>query len=73
MYYDQGIADQEGDGCKGGIGSVQPGLFVRCAARAWVVPLYAFRVVADVGDPIVSISICQSEGDGEIQLGHDDC
>ena len=57
MYDDQGIADQEGDGCKGGIGGVQPGLFVRCAARAGVVPLYAFRVVADVGDPIVSIQV----------------
>ena len=55
MYYDQGIADQKGDGCKGGIGCVQPGLFVRCAARARVVPLYAFRVVADVDVPIVSI------------------
>ena len=66
MYYDQSIADQKGDGCKGGIGGVQPGLFVRCAARAGVVPLYAFRVVGHMGDPIVSISICQSEGDGEI-------
>ena len=67
MYYDQSIADQKGDGCKGGIGGVQPGLFVRCAARAGVVPLYAFR---DMGDPIVSVSICQSEGDGEIKLVH---
>ena len=73
MYYDQGIADQKGDGCKGGIGSVQPGLFVRCAARARVVPLCAFRVVADMSDPIVSISICQSEGDGEIKLVHEYC
>ena len=73
MYYDQSIADQKGDGCKGGIGSVQPSLFVRCAARARVVPLYAFRVVGCIGDPIVSISICLSEGDGEIKLGHDWC
>ena len=71
MYYDQGIADQKGNGCKGGIGSVQPGLFERCATRAGVVPWYAFRVVGGIGDPIVSISICLSEGDGEIKLGHD--
>ena len=50
MYYDKSVADQKGDGCKGGIGGVQPGLFVRCAARAGVVPLYTFR---DMGDPIV--------------------
>ena len=71
VYHDHSIADQEGDGCKGGVGGVQPGLFVRCAARAGVVPLYAFRVVGDVDDPIVSISICQLEGDGEIKLVHE--
>ena len=60
------------DGCKGGIGGVQPGLFVRCAARAGVAPLYAFRLVGDMGDQIVSICICQSQRDGEIQPGHDD-
>ena len=54
MYYDQGIADQKGNGCKGGIGSVQPGLFERCATRAGVVPWYAFRVVGGIGDPIVN-------------------
>ena len=72
MYYDKSVADQKRDGCKGGIGGVQPGLFVRCAARAGVVPLYAFRLVGDMGDQIVSISICQSQRDGEIQPGHDD-
>ena len=40
MYYDKSVADQKRDGCKGGIGGVQPGLFVRCAARAGVVPLF---------------------------------